>query len=150
MDLMIWVVTIALFALVGWAIYRDPPSSGCLSADAARARDEKLKPRVKSAPPSRSPAEPENAASQSPPVDESLAVAEEERAVLSDVLRNPMTGETAGVPTSYRFAKRWIKEAMVTEGLLDKVYGSSELDSATSEKVKTAIKDFRRLAKYRG
>jgi hypothetical protein len=109
-----------------------------------------LKPRVKSAPPSRSPAEPENAASQSPPVDESLAVAEEERAVLSDVLRNPMTGETAGVPTSYRFAKRWIKEAMVTEGLLDKVYGSSELDSATSEKVKTAIKDFRRLAKYRG
>jgi hypothetical protein len=108
-----------------------------------------LKRQAKSAP-AIAVAAPESAESQPPPVDEPSAVAEELRPAPSDVLRNPMTGETAGVPTSYRFAKRWIKEAMVTEGLLDKVYGSSELDSATSEKVKAAIKDFRCLAKYRG
>ncbi|MGZ8250231.1 hypothetical protein, partial [Methylomagnum sp.] len=33
-------------------------------------------------------------------------------------LRNPATGEIAVIPTNYRFAKKWIKEALVAEGLL--------------------------------
>ncbi|MGR9101032.1 MAG: hypothetical protein ACU826_10740, partial [Gammaproteobacteria bacterium] len=48
----------------------------------------------------------------------------------SITLKNPATGETASVPTNYRFAKRWIKEAMVSEGLLDKIYKNNELEGA--------------------
>ena len=63
-------------------------------------------------------------------------------------VRNPATGETAIVQSNYRFTKRWIKEALVEEGLLDKVYKNSELDDATSAKVKDALAKFREMEKY--
>jgi len=63
--------------------------------------------------------------------------------------RNPETGETAAVPTHYRFAKRWIKEAMVTEGLLDRIYKNTELqDEAVDRKVREALEKFKALEKY--
>ena len=62
--------------------------------------------------------------------------------------RNPKNGETAAVPTNYRFAKRWIKEALVGEGLLDKIYKNNELDDAASEKVKKALDGFKKLKNY--
>ncbi len=61
---------------------------------------------------------------------------------------NPETGETAAVPTNYRFAKRWIKEALVAEGLLDKVYKTSELNGQAIEKVKAALDKFKAIKKY--
>ena len=64
--------------------------------------------------------------------------------------RNPSSGETAAVPTNYRFAKRWIKEALVAEGLLDKIYKNNELDGAAGKKVKKALDEFKKLAKYHG
>jgi hypothetical protein len=64
-------------------------------------------------------------------------------------LRDPVTGETAAIPTNYRFAKRWIKEAMVKEGLLDRVYRNTELqDEAIDQKVKEALERFKALKKY--
>ncbi len=63
-------------------------------------------------------------------------------------LRNPVTGEVSPVPGNYRFAKKWIKEAMVVEGLLNKVYKNSELTVAVSPKVKEAIEQFKKLEKY--
>jgi hypothetical protein len=66
------------------------------------------------------------------------------------VLRNPKTKETANVPNNYRFAKRWIKEALVEEGLLDKIYKNNELDDAVNEKVKEAIDQLKALKKYQG
>lgn len=63
-------------------------------------------------------------------------------------LRNPATGELAAVPTNYRFAKKWIKEALVAEGLLDRVYKPGELDGDASHKVKAALEKFRSLEKY--
>jgi hypothetical protein len=63
-------------------------------------------------------------------------------------LRNPETGEVSPVPGNYRFAKKWIKEAMVAEGLLKKVYKNSELTEAVNPVVKTAIEEFKRLEKY--
>jgi hypothetical protein len=63
-------------------------------------------------------------------------------------LRNPTTGEIAPVPTNYRFAKKWVKDALVAEGLLDRVYKPNELDDAASRKVKDALEKFRRLEKY--
>jgi outer membrane biosynthesis protein TonB len=62
--------------------------------------------------------------------------------------RNPASGDTAAVPTNYRFAKRWIKEALVTEGLLDRVYKNNELDDKASEKVKAALDKFKEITKY--
>lgn len=63
-------------------------------------------------------------------------------------LRNPATGEISPVPTNYRFAKKWIKEALVAEGLLDRIYKPNELDEATSEKVREALDKFKFLDKY--
>lgn len=74
-------------------------------------------------------------------------VAAEDKAVS---LRNPATGETAAVPTNYRFAKKWIKEALVVEGLLDRIYKNAELDEAATQKVKEALEQFKGLAKYHG
>ena len=64
--------------------------------------------------------------------------------------RNPETRETAANPSNYRFAKKWIKQAMVDEGLLDKVYKNKELKGATEKKVKEALNRFKQLEKYHG
>jgi hypothetical protein len=63
-------------------------------------------------------------------------------------LRDPKTGEVAAIPANYRFAKRWIKDALVAEGLLDKVYKNGELDAATSAKVKSALESLKAMEKY--
>ena len=63
-------------------------------------------------------------------------------------LRNPATGETCPVPTNYRFAKKWVKEALVAEGLLDRVFKGTELDDANSKKVKAAIERLKGIGKY--
>lgn len=64
------------------------------------------------------------------------------------MLRDPQTGETAAVPSNYRFAKKWVKEALVAEGLLDKIYKNNELDEAAGEKIKAALEQLKALAKY--
>lgn len=82
-------------------------------------------------------------------VEEIAPVAEEsaaEEKVMA--LRNPATGETAAVPTNYRFAKKWIKEALVAEGLLDRTYKNAELEGDTAQKVKDALERLKGLAKY--
>ncbi len=155
MDYLIWVVAIALFGYVFYAMFTDPPSSGCLSADLARALDEKRAaerlrrkvPPVEVAAPVGSPAEPAAVAAPSEePAAPSPAPAAD---VPSDMLRNPLTGESAAVPTNYRFAKRWVKEALVAEGLLDKVYTNAELEAGAAGKVREALAAFKKLAKYR-
>lgn len=157
MDYMIWVVAIALFAYVFYAMYTAPPSSGCLSQDLARAMDEKKK--AEAARRSRRTAQPAPAAPQTvepaptapqtvEPAPTESGPAEPAAAVESDMLRDPATGETCAIPTNYRFSKRWIKEALVAEGLLDKVYSNAELDAANTEKVRVALAQFRTLTKY--
>lgn len=63
-------------------------------------------------------------------------------------LRNPETGEVAKIPNNYRFSKRWIKEALVKEGLLDKIYKNNELDDETNAKIKQALADLQAIEKY--
>ena len=67
---------------------------------------------------------------------------------LTDEFRNPATGELSPVPANYRFAKKWIKDALVSEKLLDRVYKPNELDDAASKKVKEAIEKLRAIKKY--
>jgi zona occludens toxin (predicted ATPase) len=73
-------------------------------------------------------------------------VAQAERGVQ---LRNPDTGEVSPAPTNYRFAKKWVKEALVAEGLLDRVYKPTELNEAVTAKIKDALDKLKTLDKYR-
>ena len=64
-------------------------------------------------------------------------------------LRDPKTGEIATTYSNYRFTKRWIKDALVTEGLLEKVYKNNELDSAIEATIKDAVAKLEALEKYK-
>ncbi|MDP2179384.1 hypothetical protein [Methylicorpusculum sp.] len=64
-------------------------------------------------------------------------------------VRNPETGEVNALPNNYRFAKRWMKDALVKEGLLPKVYKNDELDEKANKKIKTAFTKFAKLEQYR-
>lgn len=66
----------------------------------------------------------------------------------ADSLKNPKTGEVVKLPGNYAFAKRWIKDALVEEGLLEKVYKNNELDSATTAKIQAALQQLKALPKY--
>ena len=66
----------------------------------------------------------------------------------TDNLKNPKTGEIAKLPTSYAFAKRWIKDALVEEGLLDKVYKNNELDTEIQTKIQAALQQLKAMPKY--
>lgn len=66
-----------------------------------------------------------------------------------DSLKNPETGEVVKVPNNYRFTKRWIKEALVSEGLLDKVYKNTELDDEATAKINAALEQLKTMEKYR-
>lgn len=63
-------------------------------------------------------------------------------------LKDPKTGEVATTYSNYRFTKRWIKEALVAEGLLDKVYKNDELNAAIEANIKTALSKLESIKKY--
>ncbi|MGZ8158618.1 MAG: hypothetical protein ACXWT1_01805 [Methylobacter sp.] len=64
-------------------------------------------------------------------------------------LKDPKTGEVATAYSNYRFTKRWIKEALVAEGLLEKVYPANELNADTDAKIKEAIAKLEAMDKYK-
>lgn len=63
-------------------------------------------------------------------------------------LRNPETGEVAKIASQYRMTKRWIKDALVTEGLLEKIYKSNEIDDAAKVKINKALAKLAKMEKY--
>ncbi len=63
-------------------------------------------------------------------------------------LKNPETGEVSKIASNYRFMKRWIKEALVNEGLLEKIYKNTELDKETIAKINEALEKLKAMAKY--
>lgn len=64
-------------------------------------------------------------------------------------LKDPKTGEVVTAYTNYRFAKRWIKEALVAEGLVDKVYSANELTPKIDAKIKEGIVKLEAMDKYK-
>lgn len=81
---------------------------------------------------------------------ENADVAESSQAVgRAGGLRDPKTGEVSNAYTNYRFTKRWIKEALVTEGLLPKVYKNNELDADAEASIKAALTKLEAMDKYR-
>lgn len=67
----------------------------------------------------------------------------------SNGLKNPQTGEIATSYANYIFTKRWIKEALVTEGLLNKVYKNNELTPEIDLLIKAAIAKLETLEQYK-
>lgn len=65
------------------------------------------------------------------------------------VMKNLKTGEEAKVANNYRMVKRWIKEALVEEGLLDKIYKNTELDDTNKAKVAEALSIIKTMDKYK-
>ncbi|GAB6141352.1 hypothetical protein JCM14076_20810 [Methylosoma difficile] len=65
-------------------------------------------------------------------------------------VRDPKTGEVSSIVANYRFTKRWIKDAMVIEGLLPKVYKNNELDAETEVLIKEAMAKLEAMDKYQG
>ncbi|MBL6986656.1 MAG: hypothetical protein ISR72_06390 [Methylobacter sp.] len=70
-------------------------------------------------------------------------------AAKSTGLKNPKTAEIATSYSNYRFTKRWIKDALVAEGLLEKVYKNNELNAETEAKIKEAIGKLEAMDKYK-
>ena len=64
-------------------------------------------------------------------------------------LRNPKTGEVASSYANYRVMKRWIKEVLVSEGLLEKIYKNNELTPDIEAKIKNAIIQLEQNETYR-
>jgi hypothetical protein len=64
-------------------------------------------------------------------------------------LKDPKTGDISTNYNHYRFTKRWIKEALVAEGLLDKVYKNDELNADIETKIKSAVVKLEAIDKYR-
>jgi len=64
-------------------------------------------------------------------------------------LRDPKTGEVATSYNNYRFTKRWIKDALVSEGLLPKVYKNDELEPTIEANIKAAIIKLGALKTYK-
>ncbi len=65
------------------------------------------------------------------------------------MMKNPETGEEAKVANNYRMTKRWVKEALVKEGLLDKIFKNKELDEAAKIKVAEALSMIKAMDKYK-
>lgn len=90
--------------------------------------------------------EPKPAANE-PPASEAPSASR--TAAAKSGLKDPATGEVVNIPNNYRFARRWIKEALVNEGLLDKVYKTNELDDKTNAKIKRALTKLAKMDQYR-
>ena len=64
-------------------------------------------------------------------------------------LKNPLTGEITTSYSNYRFTKRWIKDALVVEGLVSKVYSNTELNAAIETTIKNALVKLEAIDKYK-
>ena len=65
------------------------------------------------------------------------------------IMKNLKTGEEAKVASNYRMVKRWVKEALVEEGLLEKIYKNTELDDANKAKAAEALSIIKAMDKYK-
>jgi len=64
-------------------------------------------------------------------------------------MKNPHTGEQAKVASNYRMVKRWVKEALVEEKLLDKIYKNNELNEQSKIIIAEALSIIKAMDKYK-
>jgi hypothetical protein len=109
----------------------------------------KKKPVVKKSVPVKSPTVAKKTASVKPKTKAKPKVTAKPKSSLpSGSIRHPDSGEIVKVASQYRMTKRWIKEALVEEGLLDKVYKTNELDDKVKAEIDKAMDKLVGLKKY--
>jgi hypothetical protein len=79
---------------------------------------------------------------------ETPAPAAEPATMKGSGLKDPKTGEVATTYGNYRFTKRWIKEALVAEKLVEKVYKNDELNADIEAKIKAGLAKLEGMKKY--
>lgn len=151
-----FILTVIYVAYVVYGIYgvaNDGEHSTEIKADAASifkrpgkitVKAEVVVPITQQASPKK--AKPTKVASPKPRVKKPSAPKIELRTVL---MKNPATGEEAKIASNYRMVKRWVKEALVEEGLLEKIYKNNEMDDAAKTKVAEALSIIKAMDKYK-
>ncbi len=170
MDILLYLLIAAFIGYVTYAlgslIFLDPSKAKSQSRAKASSSDTVAKPKSGAAKPKASPAakaKPAAAKKAAPAKPKSAAKPAAAKAkpkaspaksagskATGNVIafRNPDTGEEANIPPSYPFSKRWIKDALITEGLLDRIYKNNELDDANTKKVTEALEKLKTIEKY--
>lgn len=121
-------------------------ASKAAAPKAAATKAEPPKPAATKATAPKAPAKP--ATTKTAPAKPAAAKKAPAVAVKSAGLKDPKTGEVTTAYSNYRFTKRWIKDALVEEGLLEKVYAGKELDAEAEAKIKEAIGKLEAMKKY--
>jgi hypothetical protein len=146
----LFILTVIFVAYVVYQVVNDK-KAGTKSADKEAKKAPAAAPAPKPQPAAKKEASPApKPAAQAPKPAAAASAAPAPEAAARTGLRNPATGEVTPAFTNYRFAKRWIKEALVAEGLLDKIYKNNELDAAAETKIKDAVAKLEAMPKYRG
>jgi len=135
-------------ATVSASVKPEPAKPAPVSKPAAKAAPKPTAPKAEKAEPTTKKAEPAAKKVAAKPVKSAPAPAPVAATSAKNGLKDPVTGEVAASYSNYRFTKRWIKDALVTEGLLPKVYKNNELDPATEAQIKTAIEKLEAITKY--
>ena len=156
----LFVLTTLFVAYVIYVIVNEKKADGVAKKSAAAAQamqetsvEEKPKAtavKVKPAAVKKAPAKPtvaKPAAAEKPA--EMPVPAPEPAAIKGTGLKDPKTGEVATTYSNYRFTKRWIKEALVSEKLVEKVYKNDELNADVEAKIKAGIAKLEGMKKYK-
>ena len=156
MSEVFFILTVIYLAYVVYGIYgvaNDGEHSTELKADAVRIfkRPGKITVKAEAVAPITQQASPEKAkptkvASTKPRAKKPSAPKIELRTVL---MKNPATGEEAKIAGNYRMVKRWVKEALVEEGLLEKIYKTNEMDDDAKKEVAKALSIIKAMDKYK-
>ncbi|WP_442497725.1 hypothetical protein [Methylobacter sp. sgz302048] len=144
----LFILTTIFVAYVVYAVVNDQRATAKSTVPQVKSEKQEVaavQPQAAAAPQKEAPAARRAAARRAAPAKPAAAPAPEAG---KGEVRNPATGEVVSAHSNYRFTKRWVKEALVAEGLLDKIYKNNELDAAAEAKIKGAMAKLASMDKY--
>ena len=152
----LFVLTTLFVAYVIYVIINEKKAGGAASKSAAAATqpkqqaivEEKPKAAVVQAKPAVAKTAAAKPATIKKPAEAAPAAVAASQSIKGTGLKDPKTGEVATTYSNYRFTKRWIKEALVAEKLVDKVYKNDELNADAEAKIKAGIAKLEGMKKY--
>ena len=145
MDELIYLIIAIFMAYVIYGIVSEKKSTLTTSPDSQKKPAVAAKPaRPRSAPKTKKVADVKTVAAVANPSEPTSAPQDTGKRGLKD----PKTGEVTTVYSNYRFTKRWIKEALVAEKLLEKIYKNDELTADIELKIISAVIKLETIDKY--
>ena len=145
MDELVYLIIAIFVAYVIYGIVSEKKSTLTTSPDSQKKPAVAAKPaRPRSAPKTKKAADVKSVAAVASPPEPTSAPQDTGKRGLKD----PKTGEVTTVYSNYRFTKRWIKEALVAEKLLEKIYKNDELTADIELKIKSAVLKLETIDKY--